>query len=146
MAEPDRDTGRSTDRNNGSQDIIDDALNMVDALQRRLISAGVRRGAAAAAAPPRKGDVWEEAIKYEQPQPEPSPVQELFGIARKKGPEVVGHLGRAGIAAVGAFGETLGVVERALERRTPDPGARPPREQEPGRGEAESPREIRRGE
>ncbi|MFD0802792.1 hypothetical protein ACFQZU_15895, partial [Streptomonospora algeriensis] len=90
MAEPERDNGRDTGRTdqggNGSQDIIDEALRMVDSLQRRLLVAGVRRGAAAASAPPSKGDVWEEALKQEQPQP--SPMEELMGIARTKGPEV----------------------------------------------------------
>ncbi|GAA4927548.1 hypothetical protein GCM10023224_03260 [Streptomonospora halophila] len=146
MAEPDRGTDRTDKDGNGSQDIIDDALRMVDTLQRRLLVAGVRRGAAAATAPPRKGDVWEEAVKYEQPRPAVSPVDELLGIARKKGPEVVGHLGRAGIAVVGAVGETLGVVERALERRTPDPER--PRPSDRGsqvRSEVEAPREIPRG-
>ncbi|MUL40928.1 hypothetical protein FZ103_06965 [Streptomonospora sp. PA3] len=142
MAEPDRDADRT---DSGSQDIIDDALRMVDSLQRRLLVAGVRRGATAASAPPRKGDVWEEALKYEQPQPQPSPLEELMGIARKKGPEVAGHLGRAGIAVVGAVGETLGVVERALERRTPDPEQYSSRRSETEQGSVEAPREISGG-
>ncbi|QBI53802.1 hypothetical protein [Streptomonospora litoralis] len=155
MTESDRDTGRDsgpeagrdTDRReNGTQDMIDDALRMVDTLQRRLLVAGVRRGVSAASAPPPKGDVWEEAIKYEQPQPEPSPLEELLGIARKKAPEVAGHIGRAGIAAVGAFGETLGVVERALERRTPDPGSSAPSDAGTGPNRVEAPREISKGE
>ncbi|WP_157036302.1 hypothetical protein [Streptomonospora alba] len=151
MAEPERDNDRGTGRpdqgGNGSQDIIDEALRMVDSLQRRLLVAGVRRGASAVSAPPRKGDVWEEAVKYDQPQP--SPIEELMGIARAKGPEVVGHLGRAGVAVVGAVGETLGVVERALERRTPDPGSGDSgadRGSGYERGKVSPPREISRGE
>ncbi|MFC4561530.1 hypothetical protein ACFO4E_06655 [Nocardiopsis mangrovi] len=109
MAEPNRDSG--------SQDMIDDALRLVDALQRKLIIAGVRKGVSAATSPPpRKGDVWEEAIRQEQPEPERPPLEQFFGIVRAKGPEVAGHLGRAGFAFVGAVGETIGVVERALQR------------------------------
>ncbi|MBV2362406.1 hypothetical protein ACFPZ0_15565 [Streptomonospora nanhaiensis] len=118
MAEPNRDS-------TGSQDIIDDALRLVDALQRRLIVAGVRRGAAApSSAPPRKGDVWEEAVREQYPEPEPTPVEQLLGIAREKGPEVVGHLGRAGMALAGALGETFKVVESTLERRSREAAAR----------------------
>jgi hypothetical protein len=110
MAEPNRDS-------TGSQEIIDDALRLVDALQRKLIIAGVRRGVSSAvSAPPRKGDVWEEAIRREQPEPERPPLEQFFGIVRTKGPEVAGHLGRAGLALFGAIGETAGVVERALQR------------------------------
>ncbi|MBB5996831.1 hypothetical protein [Streptomonospora salina] len=154
MAEPERDndrgTGRADQGGDGAPDIIDEALRMAGSLQRRLLAAGVRRGAAAAVPPSRKGDVWEEAVKYEQPQP--SPAEALLGIARTKGPEVAGHLGRAGVAVVGAVGETLGVVERALERRTPDPGAGTGRDAEAsrgsgyGRGRTPPPGESARGE
>ncbi|MDA8368489.1 MAG: hypothetical protein M0026_01290 [Nocardiopsaceae bacterium] len=125
MAEPNRESA-------GSQDIIDDALRMVDALQRKLIVAGVRRGVSSAVSPPpRKGDVWEEAIRYESAQPEPPALEQLMGIVRTKGPEVAGHLGRAGVSLAGAIGETLGVVGRALEN-TRDRGERPADRPDPG--------------
>ncbi|MBB6172541.1 hypothetical protein HNR23_002601 [Nocardiopsis mwathae] len=110
MAEPNRDTG--------SQDIIDDALRLVDALQRKLIIAGVRRGVSSVTAPPpAKDDVWGEAVRLEQPQPEQEPLDRLAGIVRTAAPEVVGHLGKAGAALFGALGETWDVVERSLEKQ-----------------------------
>ncbi|MDA0565434.1 hypothetical protein LG943_14080 [Streptomonospora sp. S1-112] len=147
MAEPNRDSTGSQ----GSQDIIDDALRLVDALQRRLIVAGVRRGAAGpSSAPPRKGDVWEEAVREQHPEPEPNPVEQLLGIAREKGPEVAGHLGRAGMALAGALGETFKVVETTLERRAREAAA----QRDSARGGAgtgadttgSGPRQISRGE
>ncbi|CAM3675958.1 hypothetical protein NOGI109294_08550 [Nocardiopsis gilva] len=112
MAEPNRDTG--------SQDIIDDALRLVDALQRKLIIAGVRRGVSSVTSPPPpKDDVWGEAIRLEQP-PEEEPLDRLAGIVRTAAPEVVGHLGKAGAALFGALGETWDVVEKSLEKQRAD--------------------------
>ncbi|MGQ4270198.1 hypothetical protein [Nocardiopsis changdeensis] len=97
-------------------DIIDDALRIVDGLQRRLLIAGVKRGVGAVTSPPPKGDVWEEAIRLET-EPEPRPlVEEVLGIVRESAPEIAGHLGRAGLGMVGALGRTLGALERSLER------------------------------
>ena len=114
--------------NNGG-DIIDDALRLVDGLQRKLLIAGVKRGVGTVTAPPPKGDVWEEAIRLET-GPEPRPVlEEVLGIVRESAPEIAGHLGRAGLGVVSAFGRTLGALERSLERErtasehTPDASA-----------------------
>ncbi|GAA1986121.1 hypothetical protein GCM10009799_09490 [Nocardiopsis rhodophaea] len=113
MAEPNRDTG--------SQDIIDDALRLVDALQRKLIIAGVRRGVSSVTSPPPpKDDVWGEAIRLEQPPEEQEPLDRLAGIVRTAAPEVVGHLGKAGAALFGALGETWDVVEKSLEKQRAD--------------------------
>ncbi|MBB4930833.1 hypothetical protein F4561_001653 [Lipingzhangella halophila] len=137
MAEPNRDTS-------GSQDIIDDALRLVDALQRKLITEGVRRGVNSATAPPsNKDDVWSEAIRREQPQPDPPPLDQLMGVVRTAGPQVVGHLGRAGATLAGAVGESLGIIERTMRekadeaRRAGEPGEEP---------EPEPPKPISRGE
>ncbi|CAL9576776.1 hypothetical protein SUDANB121_04978 [Nocardiopsis dassonvillei] len=112
-----------------SGDIIDEALRLVDGLQRKLLIEGVKRGVGAVTAPPPKGDVWEEAIRLET-GPEPRPVlEEVLGIVRDTAPEIAGHLGRAGLGVVGALGRTLGVLERSLERErrasehTPDTSA-----------------------
>ncbi|MFL1378556.1 MULTISPECIES: hypothetical protein [unclassified Nocardiopsis] len=101
--------------NNG--DIIDEALRMVDGLQRKLLIAGVKRGVGTVTSPPpSKGDVWEEAIRLET-GPEPRPVlEEVLDIVRESAPEIAGHLGRAGLGVVGALGRTLGALERSLER------------------------------
>ncbi|MDE3724257.1 hypothetical protein PWG71_22940 [Nocardiopsis sp. N85] len=102
-------TGRGTD------DIIDDALRLVDGLQRKLLIAGVKRGVGAVTSPPPKGDVWEEAVRLEDPEPRPV-LEEVFDIVRTSAPEIAGHLGRAGLGVVDALGRTWGVVERSLER------------------------------
>ncbi|WP_460862494.1 hypothetical protein [Nocardiopsis coralliicola] len=119
MAEPNQ-GGRGTGgerANDPSADLIDDALRLVDDLQRRLVVAGVRRGVKTATAPPaRTGDVWEEAIRAEQPEPEP-PLDRLAGVVRTAAPEIAGHLGRAGAALFGALGDTWRIVEGELEQQ-----------------------------
>ncbi|RKS04537.1 hypothetical protein DFP74_0096 [Nocardiopsis sp. Huas11] len=108
--------GRSQESGrDASPDLIDDALKLVDSLQRKLVTAGVRRGVSAVTSAPRKGDVWEEAIRLET-KPERPAVEELFAIVRTSAPEVAGHLGRAGLALAGALGRTWDVVERSLEQ------------------------------
>ncbi|MFC7741656.1 hypothetical protein ACFQXA_12790 [Nocardiopsis composta] len=132
MAEPNgRDTGAGARRNGedrenaASADIIDDALRLVDALQRKLIVAGVRKGVSAATSPPpRTGDVWEEAIRAEQPQPEEPPLDRFVGVVRTAAPEIAGHLGRAGAALFGALGETWRIVEGEFERQRREGEAR----------------------
>ncbi|MFD3688745.1 hypothetical protein ACFWTE_28460 [Nocardiopsis sp. NPDC058631] len=117
----------NTGRNSGSgaergdtPDLIDDALRLVDTLQRRLLVAGVKRGVGAVtSAPPAKGDVWEEAIRLEGKEERP-PLEEVLDIVRRSAPEVAGHLGRAGLAAFDALGRTWGVVERSLEQGRDD--------------------------
>ncbi|MDS1268700.1 hypothetical protein RIF23_00155 [Lipingzhangella sp. LS1_29] len=105
-----------TDREtNASTDIIDDALRLVDTLQRKLIVAGVRRGVSGTTSAPAKGDVWEEAVK-EEPRQEDPPLDQLVQIARTAAPEVAGHLGRAGSTLLGALGESWQVVERSLRQ------------------------------
>ncbi len=112
MAESNRDTS-------GSQDLIDDALRLVDALQRKLIVEGVRRGVSGASAPASNNDdVWSQAIKAEQPQPDPPPMDQLMGVVRTAGPQVVGHLGRAGASLAGAVSESLGILERSMRQRS----------------------------
>ncbi|GAA3734425.1 hypothetical protein HDA32_003849 [Spinactinospora alkalitolerans] len=106
MAQPNRDPA-------GSSDIIDDALRLVDALQRKLIIAGVRRGVSGATSQPqRKGDVWEEAVKEAPGREEPA-LDQMIGIVRTAGPQVAEHIGRAGSVLFGALGEAWGVVERS---------------------------------
>ncbi|MCP3013529.1 hypothetical protein NGM33_09295 [Nocardiopsis dassonvillei] len=114
-------------------DLIDDALKLVTTLQRRLLTAGVKRGVGAVTSPPpSRGDVWEEAIRLETGDRRP-PLEELLDIVRTSGPEVVGHLGRAGLAAVGALGRTWGVVERSLEQtRADDAAGRRPQDRTQG--------------
>lgn len=111
MAQPNRDQ-------TGPAEVIDDALRLVDALQRKLIVAGVRRGAAGVlSTPPRKGDVWEEAVKEEQ-APDGPVLDQVVGIARETLPEVGRHLGAAGALVFGAMGRTLTAVERAIRHNT----------------------------
>src|SRR5699024_6913832 len=100
-------------------DLIDDALKLVDNLQRKLITAGVRRGVGAVTSAPSKGDVWEEAIRLEDPQHKP-PLEEFGEIVRRTVPEVAGHLGRAGLALADAVSSTWGVLERGLEQGRSD--------------------------
>ncbi|GAB2494914.1 hypothetical protein [Nocardiopsis aegyptia] len=114
--------GRPQESGRGeAPDLIDDALKLVDSLQRKLVTAGVRRGVSAVTSAPRKGDVWEEAIRLET-KPERPAVEELFDIVRTSAPEVAGHLGRAGLALAGALGRTWDVVERSLEQTASDAG------------------------
>lgn len=96
-----------------STDIIDDAIRLVDTLQRKLVVAGVRRGVSAATSAPGQGDVWEEAVKEESQRDEP-PLDQLMGIARSAAPEVAGHLSRAGASLLGALGESWQVLERSM--------------------------------
>ncbi|MBR8742419.1 hypothetical protein [Nocardiopsis sp. MG754419] len=106
--------GRNGSRDGGradNPDLIDDALRLVDSLQRKLLAAGVRRGVDAVTNPQPKNDVWEEAIRMESDQRRP-PLEELADIVRKSAPEVAGHLGRAGLSLADALGRTWGVVER----------------------------------
>jgi hypothetical protein len=119
-----RDGGSGAGRGD-APDLIDDALRLVDTLQRRLLVAGVKRGVAAVTSPPpAKGDVWEEAIRLESEDERP-PLEEVLDIVRRSAPEVAGHLGRAGLAAFDALGRTWGVVERSLEQgRADDAGHR----------------------
>lgn len=111
----DRAGGGGASRSEGS-DLLDDAVRLVDDLQRKLFAAGVRRGVGAMTQPPQgKGDVWEEAIRLESDDQRP-PLEEFLDIVRTSGPEVAAHLGRAGLAVAGALGRTWGVVERSLEQ------------------------------
>lgn len=114
----DNNAGRSERPNNGrsdNPDLIDDALRLVDSLQRKLLVAGVKRGVSAVTNPPPKGDVWEEAIRAETQEERP-PLEEFVEIVRKSAPEVAGHLGRAGLSLADAVGRTWGVVERSFEQ------------------------------
>ncbi|MFJ9556452.1 hypothetical protein ACIRPH_21765 [Nocardiopsis sp. NPDC101807] len=118
-----RDGGSGAGRGD-APDLIDDALRLVDTLQRRLLVAGVKRGVGAVTSPPpSKGDVWEEAIRLESEEERP-PLEEVLDIVRRSAPEVAGHLGRAGLAAFDAFGRTWGVVERSLEQGRADAAGR----------------------
>ncbi|MCY9784772.1 hypothetical protein KIK06_12815 [Nocardiopsis sp. EMB25] len=104
-------------------DLVDDALRLVDGLQRKLLAAGVRRGVSAVTAPPVKEDVWSEAIRLET-EPERRPLGEVLDIVRTSAPELAGHLGRAGLVVADALGRTWDVVERSLEQtRNDTPGA-----------------------
>ncbi|OOC54706.1 MULTISPECIES: hypothetical protein [Nocardiopsis] len=131
----------NADRNGGSgegggvnPDIVDDALKLVDSLQRRLLAAGVRRGVSAVTSPPpSKGDVWEEAIRMESDQQRPA-LEEVLDIVRTSAPEVAGHLGRAGLAMVGALGRTWDVVERSLEQTRADAADQRRSGEDPGPG------------
>ncbi|MDA2806582.1 hypothetical protein [Nocardiopsis suaedae] len=100
-----------------SADLIDDAIRLVDSLQRKLIIAGVRKGVSTVASPPpRTGDVWEQAIREEQAPPEPA-LDRLAGVVRTAAPEVAGHLGRAGAALFGAVQESWRIAGDEFERQ-----------------------------
>ncbi len=116
----DNNAGRSERPRNGNgrsdgPDLIDDALRLVDSLQRKLLVAGVKRGVSAVTNPPPKGDVWEEAIRAESKEERP-PLEEFVEIVRRSAPEVAGHLGRAGLTLADAVGRTWGVMERSIEQ------------------------------
>ncbi|GAB3205607.1 hypothetical protein ACQEU5_01215 [Marinactinospora thermotolerans] len=110
MAQPNRDPAPSSE-------LIDEALRLVDALQRKLIIAGVRRGVTnvVSTPPPPKGDVWEQAVAEQTRRDEP-PLDQVIDIVRTAAPQVVGHLGRAGSVLVGAVGQAWDVFERAREQ------------------------------
>ncbi|GHC91925.1 hypothetical protein GCM10007079_39760 [Nocardiopsis terrae] len=107
--------GRPSSGRPDGPDLIDDALRLVDSLQRKLLVAGVKRGVSAVTNPPPKDDVWEEAIRMETTQERP-PLEEFVEIVRRSAPEVAGHLGRAGMSFADAVGRTWGVVERSFEQ------------------------------
>ncbi|TQN32014.1 hypothetical protein FHX37_1939 [Haloactinospora alba] len=126
------DEDRQTD---GSQDIIDDALHLAEALQRKLVVAGMRRSPSSPATRAESsGDVWEEAVRREQPEQQERPLEQLAGIARTAGPEVATHLFRAGSTLFTALNQGWGVLERTLEEQrnqrsaSPASGEDPPRE------------------
>src|SRR5690606_33827761 len=89
MASSNRDQGSSTE-------IIDEALRLVDTLQRRLLAAGVRRQVNnLTSPPPRANDVWAEAIRQET-EPEAPVADQVLDIARETLPQVGRHLSAAG--------------------------------------------------
>ena len=96
-------------------DPIGSVLGFVDDVQRRIFSAGLKRGVGAVVSRPKEEDVWGEAIRLEAPEPRPA-AEEVFDIVRKAAPEVAGHLGRAGLSLADAVGRTWGVLERSLEQ------------------------------
>lgn len=111
MTEPNR------DRDNGNtNDIIDDALRMVESLQRKLLVAGVRRGVTAVTAAPAKGDVWEEAIK-EAPAHRSScefcPFCRTMDAMRASGIDVSAYMDRAASTMRAAADELWGAYERS---------------------------------
>ncbi|MFI6579091.1 hypothetical protein ACIBFB_25160 [Nocardiopsis sp. NPDC050513] len=119
--------GEGTSGGSGSSpDLVDDALRLVDGLQRKLLAAGVRRGVSAVTSPPSKGDVWEEAIRLET-RPERPPLSEVLDIVRTSAPQIAGHLGRAGLVMADALGRTWDVVERSLEQTRNDASEAGPR-------------------
>ncbi|MBE2999082.1 hypothetical protein IDM40_10265 [Nocardiopsis sp. HNM0947] len=115
----DRDTGQRRDREGdrpSEPDPIGSVLGLVDDVQRRIFSAGVKRSVDSVVSRPKEQeDVWGEAIRLEAPQPRPAS-EEVFEIVRKAAPEVAGHLGRAGLSLADAVGRTWGVLERSLEQ------------------------------
>lgn len=129
----------------GPPDLIGDALNLADKLQRKLVTAGVKRGVDVVTSAPAKGDVWEEAIRLEDPQQKP-PLEEFADIVRRSAPEVAGHLGRAGLALADAVGSTWSVVERSLEqaREEAKPSAEDVRDRD-GRAEGDASQQITQG-
>lgn len=111
MADQDRQT-------DDPQDIIDDALHLAETLQRKLVVAGMRRTPSSSRTRPESsGDVWEEAVKREQPEQQEKPLDQLAGIARTAGPEVATHLFRAGSTLFTALNQGWGVLERTLEEQ-----------------------------
>jgi hypothetical protein len=110
MAQPDGDRESA-----GTQDIIDDALRLVDELQRRLLAAGVRRGVAAATAAPSKGDVWEQAVREDsghRSSCEMCPICRLMDALREQGVDVGGLMDRAGSSLRTAAEELRSAYER----------------------------------
>ncbi|QVQ55193.1 hypothetical protein J4H86_05455 [Spiractinospora alimapuensis] len=116
MTEPNR------DRENGTtNDIIDDALRMVESLQRKLLVAGVRRGVSAATAAPSKGDVWEEAVS-DAPDHRSSceycPICKAMDAMRASGVDVSGSMDRVATTLRAAADELWATYERS--RPAPD--------------------------
>lgn len=112
-----RKTGQRDDQGQNrpaEADPIGSVLDLVDDVQRKIFSAGLKRGVDSVASRP-KEDVWGEAIRLEAPEPRPA-AEEVFDIVRKAAPEVAGHLGRAGLSLADAVGRTWGVLERSLEQ------------------------------
>ncbi len=114
-----------------SAELIDDAIRLVDTLQRKLIIAGVRKGVSTVASPPpRTGDVWEQAVREEQ-APQEAPLDRLAGVVRTAAPEVAGHIGRAGVTLFGALQESWRIAGEEFARQ------RREREEREGREAAE---------
>lgn len=112
-----RETGQRGDQGQNrptEPDPIGSVLGLVDDVQRKIFSSGVKRGVDSVVSRP-KEDVWGEAIRLEAPEPKPA-AEEVFDIVRKAAPEVAGHLGRAGLSLADAVGRTWGVLERSLEQ------------------------------
>lgn len=132
----DRDTGQRRDREGtrAEPDPIGSVLGLVDDVQRRIFSAGVKRSVDSVVSRPKgQEDVWGEAIRLEAPQPKPAS-EEVFEIVRKAAPEVAGHLGRAGLSLADAVGRTWGVLERSLEQAREEGRAAREAEEEEARG------------
>lgn len=113
-----RETGQRGDQGQNrpaDPDPIGSVLGLVDDVQRKIFSAGLKRGVDSVVSRPKEEDVWGEAIRLEAPEPKPA-AEEVFDIVRKAAPEVAGHLGRAGLSLAGALGRTWGVLERSLEQ------------------------------
>ncbi|WP_017614354.1 hypothetical protein [Nocardiopsis salina] len=135
-----RDTGQRRDRQEGraaDPDPIGSVLGgLVDDVQRRIFSAGVKRSVDSVVSRPKEQeDVWGEAIRLEAPQPKPAS-EEVFEIVRKAAPEVAGHLGRAGLTLADAVGRTWGVLERSLEQAREEGRAAREAEEVRGRDDA----------
>lgn len=113
-----RETGQRGDQGQSrpvEPDPIGSVLGLVDDVQRRIFTAGVKRGVDSVVSRPKEEDVWGQAIRLEAPEPRPA-AEEVFDIVRKAAPEVAGHLGRAGLSLADAVGRTWGVLERSLEQ------------------------------
>lgn len=146
--------GRQADRQGGgeggaSAELIDDAIRLVDTLQRKLIIAGVRKGVSTVASPPpRTGDVWEQAIREEQ-APQEAPLDRLAGVVRTAAPEVAGHLGRAGVTLFGALQESWQIAGEEFARQRREREEREEREAAERRARderaPEAPQEITEG-
>ena len=110
-------TMASSHRNQDPSEIIDEALRLVDAVQRRLLTAAIRRQVQnAASPPPRSDDVWAEAIRQET-EPEAPLTDQVLDIARETLPEIGRHLSAAGALMFDAMSRSLSAVERSLRSR-----------------------------
>lgn len=111
----------SSHHNQGATEILDEALRLVDAVQRKLLTAAVRRHVHNVASPPPHSDddVWAEAIRQET-APEPPLADQVLDIARETLPEIGRHLSAAGALMFDAMSRSLSAVERSLRSRPED--------------------------
>lgn len=92
--------------------VVDEAVRLVDALRRRMMSGGSSGDVWAEAT----SDAWGEHVATGAPECRYCPVCRAIALSRGSGPEVVDHLMRAGESLYAAFREAMAGMDRTGPR------------------------------